>query len=176
MGTPENDAPDSFWQADVEDAATKLAALLDEERADVLTAYDENGNYGHPDHIQVHRVGVRAAELARTPKVYEATVNRDYLKRLMGSFPPPPETPDAPDEGFLDTLGVTEDRITTEVDVRDFVAAKRAAMAAHASQISDNSFFLTMPEEFFREGFGVEWFILRGAPAGLHERDLLEGL
>ena len=94
----------------------------------------------------------------------------------MSAVPMPEDSPDAPDEGFLDTLGVTEDLITTEVDVRDFVAAKRAAMAAHASQISDNSFFLTMPEEFFREGFGVEWFILRGAPAGLHERDLLEGL
>ena len=176
MGTPENDAPDSFWRADVDDAAKKLAALLEEEGADVLTVYDENGNYGHPDHIQVHRVGVRAGELAGTPKVYEATVNRDYLKRLMASAPIPGEAPDAPDENFLDNLGVTEDLLTTEVDVRAYTAAKRAAMAAHASQISDNSFFLTMPEEFFREGFGVEWFILRGAPPGTRERDLLEGL
>src|SRR5204863_8586222 len=59
MGTPENDAPNSFWQADIEEAAVKLAAILDEEHADVLTIYDDHGVYGHPDHIQVHRVGVR---------------------------------------------------------------------------------------------------------------------
>ena len=104
-------------------------------------------------------------------------VRRDYLKRLMAAAPtPPPETPDAPDPDFLDTLGVTEDRITTEVDVRKFTDAKRAAMAAHASQIGETSFFLTMPEDVFREGFGVEWFILRGAPPGTRESDLLEGL
>ena len=61
MGRPENDAPDSFWRADVEEAAARLAAILTEEAADVLTIYDENGNYGHPDHIQVYRVGLRAA-------------------------------------------------------------------------------------------------------------------
>ena len=47
----------------------------------MLTIYDDNGNYGHPDHIQVHRVGARAAELAGTPQVFEATMNRDYIKR-----------------------------------------------------------------------------------------------
>ena len=83
MGTPENDAPDSFWQADVDEAAKRLAAILEEERADVLTVYDDHGIYGHPDHIQVHRVGVRAAELAGTPRVYEATVNRDADQRGM---------------------------------------------------------------------------------------------
>src|SRR3954447_21044837 len=61
MGTPENEAPGSFWSADIDEAAAKLAAILTDERGDVLTVYDSNGNYGHPDHIQVHRVGVRAA-------------------------------------------------------------------------------------------------------------------
>ena len=79
MGTPENDAPNSFWQADIDEAAAKLAAILKEEDADVLTVYDDHGVYGHPDHIQVHRVGVRAAELAGTPRVYESTANRDAL-------------------------------------------------------------------------------------------------
>src|SRR5215210_4215122 len=81
IGTPENELPESFWQADVEEAATRLAAILTEEDADVLTIYDENGNYGHPDHIQVHRVGSRAAELAGTPRVYMNTINRDHLQR-----------------------------------------------------------------------------------------------
>ena len=83
MGTPENDLPDAFWQADVEEAAERLAKILREEDADILTVYDSDGDYGHPDHIQVHRVGLRAAELAGTPRVFEATMNRDHLKRAM---------------------------------------------------------------------------------------------
>ncbi|MEY2469380.1 MAG: hypothetical protein QOF21_2078, partial [Actinomycetota bacterium] len=81
MGTPENDAADSFWQADVEEAAQKLAAILTEENADVLTIYDENGVYGHPDHIKVWEVGVRAADIAGVKKVYEMTVNRSDWRR-----------------------------------------------------------------------------------------------
>src|SRR5947209_10867001 len=83
MGTPENDVPESFWQADIEEAAQRLAAILEEEHADVLTAYDENGVYGHPDHIQVHRVGMRAGELAGTPKVYMSTANKDEVQRQI---------------------------------------------------------------------------------------------
>src|SRR5438067_8395709 len=82
MGTPENDVPGSFWQADVDEAAERLAAILREERADVLLTYDDHGNYGHPDHIKVHTVGVRAAELAGTADVYEATMNRDETRRM----------------------------------------------------------------------------------------------
>jgi LmbE family N-acetylglucosaminyl deacetylase len=61
MGEASNDAPYCFWQADVEHAARRLSVILDEEEPDILTVYDDNGGYGHPDHIQVHRVGVRAA-------------------------------------------------------------------------------------------------------------------
>jgi LmbE family N-acetylglucosaminyl deacetylase len=81
MGTPANDAPGSFWTAPVDEAAKKLAALLEEERAEVVTCYDEHGGYGHPDHIQVHRVGLRAAELAGTERVFQATINRDHILR-----------------------------------------------------------------------------------------------
>ena len=107
-GEPTNDAPGSFASADIDEAAARLARILDEEHADVLTVYDENGNYGHPDHIQVHRVGVRAAELAGTRRVYEATANRDHLRRLMEQMPQDPDAPEAPAD--LDTLGVTEDQ------------------------------------------------------------------
>src|SRR5262249_6986135 len=72
-GEPTNDAPGAFAAAPVDEAAARLAAILSEEDAEVLTVYDDNGGYGHPDHIQVHRVGVRAAELAGTPRVYEST-------------------------------------------------------------------------------------------------------
>src|SRR5439155_22321774 len=146
MGTPENEAPESFWQADVEDAARRLAAILDEEHADVFTIYDENGVYGHPDHIQIYRVGVRAAELAGTPGVYESTANRDDVQQgLIEAREAGLPLPGDLDPDALDDFGVTEDRITTAVDVTEYLEVKRAAMAAHASQISETSFFLAMP-------------------------------
>ena len=179
MGTPENDAPGSFWRADVEEAARRFAGLLEEEAADVVIVYDENGNYGHPDHIQVHRVGVRAAELAGTPAVYEATTNRDHMRRGIEAAREegllPEDMADAPDDDFLDTLGVTEEMITHALDVRDLVELKRAAMRAHASQIGETSFFLTMPDDAFADGFGWEWFVRRGTtppPVGQWYDDL----
>ena len=173
MGTPENDDPSSFWQADVEEAAQRLARILDEEHADVLTLYDENGIYGHPDHIKVWQVGVRAGELAHTPKVYETTVNRTRWRRQAEQMDPPPT--DEP-RTIEFPLGVEEDVITTAIDVREFVDKKKEAMRAHKSQITEDSFFMKMPDEVFAEGFGTEWFILRGAPPGIHEHDLFAGL
>ena len=175
IGTPENDLAESFWQADVDEAAARLAAILTEEKADVLTIYDENGVYGHPDHIQVHRVGARAGELAGTPRVYMNTVNRDHLRRSIAAAA---ETGDIPGEVNLDdlsTLGVPEERITTGVDVRAWLARKRAAMAAHGSQIGETSFFLAMAPEMFEAAFGWEWFIRCDAPPGLAETDLFNG-
>jgi LmbE family N-acetylglucosaminyl deacetylase len=173
-GTPQNHAPGSFWGADVDEAATRLAAILQEEDAEVLTVYDDNGGYGHPDHVQVHRVGVRAAELALTPRVYEATMNRDAIRSLMveiadelraagTELPEPVRNPEDLE------LGVPGDRITTTVDVGEFIDAKRAALAAHASQVDESSFFLAMPAQHFRRAFGQEWFIRRDAPAGTSE-------
>jgi LmbE family N-acetylglucosaminyl deacetylase len=175
MGTPENDAPESFWQADVEEAARRLAAILDEEQADVLTAYDENGVYGHPDHIQVNRVGVRAGELAKPHKVYLNTIDRDRVLRLIAlAREQGGEVPDIDGEEF--NLGVSADRVTTRIDVTDVVDRKRAAMAAHASQITEESFFLAMPPEQFALAFGEEDFILCGSPPAHTETDLFEGL
>ena len=159
-GDPRNGDADAFAAADVEEAAARLARILREEQADVLLSYDERGNYLHPDHIQVHRVGVRAAELAGTPRAYESTMNRDHIRRLMErNRDELPETPDAPDAAQMDDFGTPEDLITTTVDVRDFIDQKRAAMAAHASQIPPDSFFLSLPPDPFRDAFGYEWFI-----------------
>jgi LmbE family N-acetylglucosaminyl deacetylase len=178
MGDATNDDPGSFWSADVDEAAERLASLLRDENADVLTIYDERGNYGHPDHIKVHHVGHRAAELAGTAQVFEATMNRDYIVRLMterGGELDLPEDVERPDPEEMD-LGMPEAVITTAVDVRDYTDQKRAAMAAHASQIPDNSFFLQLPPEAFREAFGLEWFIRRGARPGIREASLFEHL
>ena len=177
MGTPANEAPGSFWTASVDEAAKKLAALLDEERADVLTCYDPHGGYGHPDHIQVHRVGLRAAELAGTRRVFQSTINRDHIMRSRIRFAEQAaaagiETPDIDDESF----GMPESIITAAVDVTPYLEHKRRAMQAHASQISEQSFFLAMPDEAFRYAFGTEWFIREGQGPGITETDLLAGL
>ncbi len=168
MGEPTNEAPGCFWQADPEEAATRLARILDEEDADVLTVYDDHGGYGHPDHIQVHRVGHRAAELAGTPRVYESTMNRDHLRRMMArarAADPDAEGPEIDDDS---DFGSPESVITTTVDVTAHLDAKRASMRAHASQIGEDSFFLALPEDSFAAVFGHEWFIrTRGeAPTG----------
>lgn len=159
-----NHDTDTFHSAALDGAAETLAAILRAERVDVLTVYDENGNYGHPDHIKVHEVGYRAAELAQTPLVYETTIDRDFIIASMrdgaADFPEGVEIPD-PEEM---NLGMPAARITTEVDVSAFATIKREAMAAHASQINETSFFLQMPEDRFGEVFGREWFIRRGGP------------
>ena len=178
MGTPENDLADAFWQADVDAAAERLADILREERADILTIYDSDGGYGHPDHIQVHRVGLRAAELAGTARVFEGTMNRDHLKRSMLAAIEAGVMPgdDAPRPEDFESFGRPETAITTTVDVRPFLEQKRASMRAHASQIGESSFFLRMPADAFEQGFGWEWFIRHGVPDDHRDDDLFAGL
>jgi LmbE family N-acetylglucosaminyl deacetylase len=153
------DHPDAFSSADVDEVAGRLAALLRDEHADVLIIYDDHGGYGHPDHIQVHRVGVRAAELAALGRVYAATMNRDKILELVReareSLPEGAEPPEIDEAQF----GVPADEITTTVDVGGALDRKRAAMAAHATQIPADSFFLAMPDDVFARSFGEEWFI-----------------
>ncbi|MDD7966267.1 PIG-L family deacetylase [Actinomycetospora lemnae] len=159
VDTETNGAPGSFWSADVEEAAERLAAILREEDAEVLTCYDRIGGYGHPDHIQVHRVGRRAGELAGTPRVYESTSNRDEFRRMAAmAREAGEEMPDLDPDGF----GSPEAELTTRVDVTPWLEAKRAAMRAHRSQIPDDSFFLALPEDRFALAFGTEWFIRVG--------------
>ncbi|MEP7048370.1 MAG: PIG-L family deacetylase [Ilumatobacteraceae bacterium] len=180
-GWEQNSDPGSFMQAPVEEAARRLAAILRSEHADVLIDYDWHGNYGHPDHIKVHDVGHRAAELAGTKKVFETTMNREHIARLMlaardAGAPMTDEDdfdPNAPaDDG--NPFGMAESELTHAVDVSAYVAAKRQAIRAHRSQVTDANYFLQMPDEAFAEAFGTEWFILQGADHGLRPGWLLE--
>ncbi len=167
-GEDTNDHDGTFWSADVDEAAERLAAILRDERRDgeatVLTVYDDHGGYGHPDHIQVHRVGTRAAELVGLDRVFWATMNRDAIRRQMEQNPDMLEALDQDGEELVDTetFGTAESDITHAIDVREHIAAKRAAMSAHESQIGDDSFFMTMPPEVFAEAFGTEWYVRPG--------------
>ena len=161
-GDPTNHDPGSFWSADIDVAARRLAHTLNVEQADVLVTYDSNGGYGHPDHIRVHQVGIRAAAIARTPAVYEATINRDHFLRLVrAARAGGADDESVPDEDAIAAMGVPAARITTIVDGTPMIHVKRAAMAAHASQIAETSIFLGLPKEAFDLTWGSEWFIRR---------------
>ena len=180
MGWPANDAPGSFWRTPVDEAAGRLAELIRHYRPDVILTYDENGFYGHPDHIQAHRITMAAVELTGSPaKVYWTTVPRSgmeafgrMLRELGVDFPEP--DPDAP-SGL--PMGLPDEEITTWVDTKAFGPQKFDALAAHASQ-GENIFFLRMGQEKFTELMGLETFVrvrdTTGAP--LPEDDLFAGL
>ncbi|NLG55210.1 MAG: GlcNAc-PI de-N-acetylase [Rhodococcus sp.] len=169
VGSPSTQDPAAFCNVDVDEAAGKLADILREESADVLTIYDPHGGYGHPDHIQVHHVGKRAAELAGLDAVYEAAVNRDHVLRQLEA-----RQADIPDMALpdLSTLGLPESELTTAVDVRATLKAKRAAMTAHHTQIGNFGMFLALSDDDFAEAFSHEWFRRLGAPEGLRETQL----
>jgi LmbE family N-acetylglucosaminyl deacetylase len=184
-GWEQNHHPGSFFLAPLDEAAGRLAEVLRAEQADVLTIYDWHGNYGHPDHVKVHHVGVRAAALVANDlpelKVFEATMNRDQIARLFAEAvaegmeldPDQEFDPEGPaDDG--NPFGEPESVLTHAVDVVAHVGAKRRAIACHGSQVTDSSFFLSMPEERFAAAFGTEWFIERGREPGLRPGWLFE--
>ena len=172
-GWEQNSADGAFVGADLEEAATKFADILIDVGADVVTCYDWHGGYGHPDHVMVHRVGHRAAEIVaergRRIRLLESTMNRTRIARMMAENSENGEfDPDAPaDDG--NPFGSTEDEITMAVDVSSFVERKRRSMACHSSQITDQSFFMQMPSDVFAMAFGTEWFIEPGRPGGAAE-------
>ncbi|MBY6435918.1 PIG-L family deacetylase [Rhodococcus kroppenstedtii] len=178
-GTEGNTAPGAFATVDVEEAAAALAEVLREENATVLTVYDPNGGYGHPDHVQVHHVGTRAGALAGVPYVYEATMNRDHMRMLMEANPAWNEQPDGAEAGQtgqtgqsgprpdVEAFGLPESELTTAVDVTAVLDSKRAAMQVHESQIGDFGPFLAMERDVLAVVFGTEWFRRVTPPAAV---------
>lgn len=162
--------------------AQRLARILVEERADVLTTYDANGGYGHPDHVQVHRVGQLAAALARTPVVLEATVDRDRLRRVAAvlRWIPGVARLIPPDRFAAAYLPRTD--LTHQVDVRAHLGAKRAALAAHLSQgtgggsVRTLTLLLRLPGPLLGPALGREWFREAGREPGALEDDVFASL
>ncbi|MEO7070979.1 MAG: PIG-L family deacetylase [Nostocoides sp.] len=181
---PENPAEQvRFCRAPLEEAAERLAAVLKTERADVLLSYDRNGGYGHRDHVRVHEVAARAAELAGTPRVLEATVPRDLLVRAIRLAGRVYRFPAEFDPTSFARAYSARAEITHRIDVRRYAGAKRASMRAHASQASGGSgdrtlsAFLRIPRPFYDVVFGREWFRDPAATPGQPvRRDIFEGL
>jgi LmbE family N-acetylglucosaminyl deacetylase len=174
-------ADGAFAQVPLAEAAARLADLLREEGADVLTSYDRAGGYGHPDHVQVHHVAREAARLAGTPLLMEATVDRSRLVPVIRLLRLLPGSLHVDPSAFAAAYSAPSE-ITHCVDVRDHLGAKTAALAAHASQTVGSSqrtvrLLLRLPRWLVRPVLGREWFIEVGrAPGGPMSDDLLSGL
>jgi LmbE family N-acetylglucosaminyl deacetylase len=191
---PEPDVPGitRFCRAPVEEAAERLAAVLRTERADLLLSYDANGGYGHRDHVRVHEVGARAAEIAGTARVLEATVPRDTIVRAVRALSRVYRFPAEFDPSSFERAYSARSEITHRVDVRRFARAKRASMRAHASQATGGGAasvgdggqtgdrtlgaFLRIPRPVYDLVFGREWFRDPTLPPGGRVRtDIFEG-
>lgn len=171
-----NQNPHSFHMADLDEAAGRLAEILDEEDADVVVGYDWHGNYGHPDHVKVHPVAYRAATLARRrPRVLEVTMNRDASRELraqaIANGAEIEWDPDgAGDDG--NGIGMPEAQLHYRVDVRDMAPLKKRALQCHASQATDVGMITSMPDEAFAAFFSHEYFREHGLPNGMRDVDL----
>jgi N-acetyl-1-D-myo-inositol-2-amino-2-deoxy-alpha-D-glucopyranoside deacetylase len=170
MGLADNDDPAGFWQADVDEAAGSLAEVILEVRPQVLVAYDDNGGYGHPDHIQAHRVAMRAVELAAErghaiDKVYwnriPRSVAEEAFARLQGDLSGLPFDKSAV---VADLPGVVDDaRVTTAIDGTAHAAAKAAAMRAHVTQIAVAEPYFALSNDLAQPLFTTEYYeLVRG--------------
>ena len=192
LGRAGNADPRSFWQASFDEAVGRLVAQIRSFRPDVLVTYDGFGLYGHPDHVQAHRVSVVAAEAAAVPqlypdaaaawrvrKVYLATIPASAAMRLDRSLRerglPSPFEQTEPDAA---PFGSPDEAITPLVDVRPYLQRKMAALREHHSQVGDDSFFLNMPEDLQEIAFGTEAFVLHRSVVAVDapEPDLFTGL
>ncbi len=197
MGEPSNERADSFWRADLLEAASEVVAVVREIRPQVLVTYDTFGGYGHPDHIQAHRVAMYGAQLAAIagfrpdlgpawdiPKVYWTALPRSFIQAgieaLMASgasnFFGVESADDVP-------MAVDDALVTTVLDGRSFEPAKMAALRAHASQVETDGVFFAMAEQLGPDAMGREFYRLvkgRAQPDPAHpagwETDLFAGL
>ena len=188
MGTPANEHPRCFWKADLDEAAGHLVEILRETRPQVLVTYDPNGFYGHPDHIQSHRVAMRAAELAAAEgfgpaKIYWGAMPLSVLKAGFEAFADATENPFG-DVGSVEDLpfGTPDEDVAACIDGSEHHDRKLAAIRAHATQIPDTSWLFSIAGNFGHEFMGVEYYTLahgtRGPGGGAHrwESDLFAGL
>ena len=197
MGTPANEHPRAFWNADLDEAASHAVAVIREVRPQVLVTYDDFGGYGHPDHIQAHRVAMRAADLAADPgfrpdlgpawtiaKVYWNAMPRTLLQRGIDAMAAAGDTTFFEGVSSADDLpfAVPDDVVTTEVDGGAFAQHKDAAMRAHPTQILVDGPFFALSNNLGLELAAVEHYRLvrgeRGPGSGPHgwEDDLFAGL
>ena len=184
MDTEPNNRDDSFWKSDFAEATRHLVDVIDEVKPHVLITYDEFGGYGHPDHIQAHRVAMAAAEKSDwdIPKIYWNVTPRsviqegiDKMKEIGSDFFGAESADDLPfckDDSFVSTL----------IDGNGYVEAKMAAMRAHATQIAVDGPFFALSNNLGLQVWGHEYYTLvkgqKSAPfdEAERERDIFAGI
>ncbi|MGW4038011.1 N-acetyl-1-D-myo-inositol-2-amino-2-deoxy-alpha-D-glucopyranoside deacetylase [Streptomyces sp. NPDC004778] len=189
MGAEQNGRPGSFWSTPVDEAAAHLVEVIREVRPQVLITYDPDGGYGHPDHIQAHRVAMRAADLAADPahgpgtphtiaKIYWNRVEREVLEAAFDRL-----RSTAPDAfpgiaAVADVPGVTDaEQITAEIDGSAYAGAKSAAMRAHATQIAVDGPFFALSNDLGQPLLTTECYqLVRGVAGPERESDLFAGV
>jgi N-acetyl-1-D-myo-inositol-2-amino-2-deoxy-alpha-D-glucopyranoside deacetylase len=192
MGLPSNDWDGSFWRADIDEAAGALLAIIREVRPQVIVTYDENGFYGHPDHIQAHRVAWRAFELAGglVSKFYATALPRSVLAEAMALLQQDGTGGEVGGADFSRVesveelpFGTDDAKVTTQIDAGEYLDAKLAAMRAHATQISIDSPFFALSDKVGQRAMGTEYYTLlapagagAGGAAAARETDLFAGL
>jgi LmbE family N-acetylglucosaminyl deacetylase len=174
-GWPQNDAPGSFWSTPVDEAARPLVALLEKYSPDVVITYDDYGFYGHPDHIQAHRITMAALEATgSTARLYFPTFRRSRLGDFRAMMEQAGMEPPPIDEA---QFGSVDEDIAAVIDCTAQAQQKMDALKAHVSQAA-NIFFIHFPMEVFSRVFGEEAFV-RASPTwagGPAETDLFAGL
>jgi N-acetyl-1-D-myo-inositol-2-amino-2-deoxy-alpha-D-glucopyranoside deacetylase len=195
MGTPENEAPESFWQADFDEAVDRLLAIVREVQPQVIVSYNDYGGYGHPDHIRAALITKaafeRTADDDQPPlKLYETVIDfarREEVWRVAeerGAESWRHPSADETDEQRLEResrmarMAAAAGPVTTSVDVHDYIDAKHAAMREHVTQLSPSFLFLALTPDDWREHLPTEDFTLRVSRVGvrLPEDDLFAGL
>ena len=181
MGLPANQSPGCFWQADLHEAAGELAAVIRDVGPQVVVTYDANGFYGHPDHIQAHRVTRRAIRVAADPhaavppgggfpwrvaKLYATAMPRSVLAEAIKLGPAPPA-------GFRQAgsvadlpFGVPDEQVTTVIDGTGHLAAKIAALRSHATQVAVDVPFFALSDMVGQRIDGREYYTLLAGPGG----------
>jgi N-acetyl-1-D-myo-inositol-2-amino-2-deoxy-alpha-D-glucopyranoside deacetylase len=193
MGLPTNQNPACFWQADLDEAIGALVAVMREVRPQVVISYNDVGGYGHPDHIQAHRVAVGGFEAAGDParypeagepwapsKFYEIAIPVSVLRAGYDALK---ELGEAAPFGITDpdelTFGTPDEQVTTEIDAREQLPAKLAAMRAHRTQIAVDGMFFALSNNIGQGAFGIEYYRQTRGPMVATvgpETDLFENL
>lgn len=172
MGTPQNERSDVFWQADLEEAAAHLLRVILEVRPHVMITYDTNGGYGHPDHIQAHRVAMRAAELARESgweiqKIYWNTIPISVIEEGIAAMKGTGSDFFGVEKAEDFPFAQPDHLVTTLIEADDFVPHKMAAMRAHATQISVDGPFFALSDNLGFKVWGREFYqLVYGEKAG----------
>jgi len=187
MGSDPNNRPDNFWNADLDEAAESLVEIILEMKPHVLVTYDEIGGYGHPDHIQAHRVAMRGAELARErgweiQKIYWNTIPRSIIEQGIEAMKDTGNQFFGVEKADDFPFAQPDELVTTVINGEDFVEKKMAAMRAHPTQIAVDGPFFALSDNLGFKVWGLEFYRLVYGTLGIQrnndgrETDLFAGV